>query len=58
MLQKTQVAVIVDDLFADERMIEDDDAIFYSDKIFEITNHPLVAEFTSGAGTARYGTAQ
>ena len=58
MLQKTQVAVIVDDLFADERMIEDDNAIFYSEKIYEITNHPLVTEFTSGAGTARYGTAQ
>lgn len=57
-LQKTQVAVIVDDLFADERMIEDDNAIFYSEKIYEITNHPLVTEFTSGAGTARYGTAQ
>lgn len=57
-LQKNQVAVIVDDLFADEKMIEDDNAIAYSEKVYKVTNHPLVAEFTSGAGSARYGTAQ
>lgn len=57
-LQKIQVAVIVDDLFADERMIEDDNAIAYLDNFFKMSNHPLVVEFTSGAGTARYGTTQ
>ncbi|KAL7553564.1 hypothetical protein ACHAWF_016862 [Thalassiosira exigua] len=56
-LQKNQVDIIADDLFADERMLEDDNAIAYPDKIYKISNHPLVEEFTSGAGTARYGTA-
>mmetsp|Transcript_988 Transcript_988/g.2069 ORF Transcript_988/g.2069 Transcript_988/m.2069 type:complete len:211 (-) Transcript_988:1167-1799(-) len=55
-LQKTQVAVIADDIFADEGMLEDDNAIAYSDKVYKMTNHPLVAEFISGAGTSRYGT--
>lgn len=63
MLQKNQVAVIVDDLFAGERQMGDeqmgdDNTIIYSDKVYIMTNHPLVAEFTSGSGTARYGTAQ
>jgi len=57
-LQKNQVGVIVDDLFADEKLIEDDNAIIYSEKVYKVTNHPLVAEFTSGAGSARYGTTQ
>ena len=54
MLQKKQVAIIVDDLFADERMLD----VTYSDNVHRMTNHPLVAEFASGAGTARYGSAQ
>ena len=57
-MQNNQVAVIVDDLFADETMIEDDNAIAYVEKVYKMTNHPMVAEFTTGAGTARYGTAQ
>lgn len=56
-LQKSQVAVIVDDLFANE-LLEDDNAITYVDKVYKMTNHPLMAEFTSGAGQCRYGTAQ
>lgn len=57
-LQKVQVAVVVDDIFADEQMIDDDNAIDYTDKLYKMTNHPLVTEFTSGAGTWRYGTTQ
>ncbi|KAL7526820.1 hypothetical protein ACHAXR_001666 [Thalassiosira sp. AJA248-18] len=57
-LQRNQVAVIVDDLFANEIMLEDGNAIAYSDKVYKMTNHPLVTEFTSGSGSARYGTAQ
>lgn len=56
MLQKAQVAVIAHDLFVDEEMIEDDDAICYSDKISKIANHQFVSEFSSGSGTVRYGT--
>ena len=57
-LQRGQVAVVVDDLFADS-LIEDDNAIVYNTgTIYKGTNHPLATEFTSGAGTARYGTAQ
>lgn len=57
-LQKNQVASIVDDLFADEQTLEDDNAIDYSNKVYKMVNHPLVSEFMSGAGSARYGTAQ
>ena len=56
-LQKSQVAVIVDDLFANE-LLEDDNAITYVDKVYKMTNHPLMSEFTSGSGQCRYGTAQ
>ena len=57
-LQEAQVAVIVDDLFGDEQMIEDDNKIVYGEKVFKMTHHPLMAEFSSGAGTVRYGTVQ
>mmetsp|Transcript_13391 Transcript_13391/g.28971 ORF Transcript_13391/g.28971 Transcript_13391/m.28971 type:complete len:207 (+) Transcript_13391:150-770(+) len=57
-LQKTQVAAIADDLFASNKFLGNDNTIVYSDNISKIANHPLVAEFTSGAGTSRYGTAQ
>jgi len=54
-LQRAQVAIIVDDLFAD---MENGEAMVYSDEVFKMINHPLVTEFTSGAGTSRYGTTQ
>lgn len=57
-LQTNQVASIVDDLFADEQMLENDNTLAYKDKIHKMTNHSLVAEFTSGSGSARFGTAR
>lgn len=51
-----QVGMIVDDIFEEEEMIQDDDTISYADKIYKITIHPLVVEFASGTGTARHGT--
>lgn len=57
-LEKKQVAIIADDLFADELLLEYDNVLAYSGKVDRMTNHPLLAEYVSGAGTARYGTAQ
>ena len=57
-LLDVQIEMIVDDLFEGEDMIEDGDEILYTDKIFKMTNNPLVIEFVSGAGTARHGTVQ
>ena len=32
-------------------MIGDDNKILYGEKVFKMTHHPLMAEFSSGAGT-------
>jgi len=59
-LQKNQITAIVHELYKDERMLalDDGDGIAYSGKVHKITKHPFAAEFSSGAGSARYGTSQ
>lgn len=57
-LHKYQVALIADDLFAEDEIVENDNTIVYWDKVSRITDHQSVAEFSAGVGTARYGTEQ
>lgn len=55
-LTPDQVRVIVEDVFESAGSFEKTDTVTYSDKIHQMTVHPLVVEFASGAGTARHGT--
>ncbi len=55
-LHEMQIGVIVDDLFQVRTFGEDEDAVVYADKLFKMAVHPLMIEFVSGLGTARYGT--
>jgi hypothetical protein len=58
-LHDLQVQAIIDDLFEEGRQVgEDEDAVVYADQIFKLSVHPLMIEFVSGQGTARYGTVQ